>query len=332
MSSETIIILAVISGIFIVGLAAVVIFLLKKLDVIGSSLKNDAAITMMNQNMQGMQQKIDQTTRDMNDRLDRAANVIGHVSKELGSLQEIGRNMKGLQDFLKSPKLRGNIGEAILKDLLRQFLPKENFALQYKFKNGATVDAIIRIDNGLIPVDAKFPIDNFTKMFQAEAEAEKLIFAKEFTRDVKKHIDDISKKYILPGEGTVDFAVMYIPSEAIYYEIAINSGDLDRYALTKKVFLVSPNSFSYLVRTILVGLEGKKITEASKQILAALHAIRQDNDKFGQSLSVLNRHITNAKSSMEGVANEYEKLSSKIESTLVLKGENEIEKALETIE
>ncbi|KKQ95069.1 MAG: hypothetical protein UT66_C0009G0016 [candidate division CPR2 bacterium GW2011_GWC1_39_9] len=332
MNSETIVILAVISGIFIVGLAMVVAFLLRKLDGISSNLKNDSAITMMNQNMQGMQQKIDQTTRDINDRLDRAANVIGHVSKELGSLQEIGRNMKGLQDFLKSPKLRGNIGEAILKDLLRQFLPKENFALQHKFKNGATVDAIIKIDNGLIPVDAKFPIDNFTKMFQTEAEAEKAVYAKEFTRDVKKHIDDISKKYILPGEGTVDFAVMYIPSEAIYYEIAVNSGDLDRYALTKKVFLVSPNSFSYLVRTILVGLEGKKITEASKQILAALHAIRQDNNKFSQSLSVLNRHITNAKSSMEGVANEYEKLSSKIESTLILKGEKEVEKALEALE
>src|SRR5206468_9986502 len=135
-----------------------------------------------------------------------------------GQMNEIGRNMRELQEFLKSPKLRGNIGEQVLKDLISQIFPKNSFYLQHQFKSGDKVDAAIKTDAGILPIDSKFPMENFQKFNKSQTDEEKVHYQKEFARDVKKHIDAISKKYILPEEGTMDFALMYVPSESVYYE------------------------------------------------------------------------------------------------------------------
>src|SRR3989338_8305052 len=158
----------------------------------------DTGLVLLNQNVQGMQQRIDETTRTLNMRLDKAAEVIQGVSKELGQVQEIGRSMKDLQDFLRSPKLRGNIGEQVLKDLLEQYFPRANFDTQYQFNSGERVDAILKTDKGLIPIDAKFPMENFQKLQKAENDAVRDTVLKDFVKDVKKHVTDIAKKYILP--------------------------------------------------------------------------------------------------------------------------------------
>lgn len=281
--------------------------------------KNDQGLLMLNQNLQGMQERIDKTTESINSRLDKAAQVVAGVGKELGMVQEMGRSMKDLQDFLRSPKLRGNIGEQVLKDLLEQCFSRGHFEMQYQFKTGERVDAIIKTDKGIIPIDSKFPMENFQKAMQAESEEEKNKFFHEFAKDIRKHIDSISKKYILPAEGTVDFAVMYVPSEAVYYEIVRHSEDINNYAYQKKVFPVSPNSFYYFLKVIMIGLEGKKVEEAAKQILQALNSIKQDNDKFAKNLSTLTSHITHAKASIDTVNNEYAKLSNKIDNVKLLK-------------
>jgi len=240
-------------------------------------------------------------------------NGYAQVSKELGKVQEIGRQMKDFQDFLRSPKLRGNVGEQILRDLLEQVLPKNNFSLQYQFQEGQIVDAIVKTKQGIIPIDSKFPIESFKRLNQAK-EDEKEQYCKEFVRDIKKHIDDISKKYILPQEGTVDFALMYVPSEPVYYEITLNQPELLDYGYQKKVYFVSPNSFYYFLKIIMVGLEGAKIEEASKKILEGLKAIQQESMKFGEELNTLTSHIDHAKSSSERVQNRYGRLIGKIEN------------------
>jgi DNA recombination protein RmuC len=261
-----------------------------------------------------MQERIDKTTEAINTRLDKAAEVIGEVSKELGGVQEIGHSMKELQDFLRSPKLRGNVGEQVLKDLLEQMIPKGNLSMQHHFKSGETVDAIIRTKNGLIPIDSKFPMENFLKAQKAKDEESKNLALKDFYRDVKKHVDVIAKKYILPAEGTVDFAVMYMPSEGIYYE-TINNVELYKYAGDKKILFVSPNSFYYFLKIIMQALGNEKIEEKAKEVLDALRGIQQDSRKFGDDLSVLNKHVTNAKNSMDQVNSNYTRLGSKIENT-----------------
>jgi len=235
------------------------------------------------------------------------------MAYELGKVQEVGHNIKEFQEFLRSPKLRGNIGEQILRDLLEQMLPKENFSLQYQFQEGQIVDAIVKTNQGIIPIDSKFPMENFRLMQKSKDNAEKDIAKRNFTRDIKKHINDISKKYILPSEGTVDFALMYVPSEPIYYEITLNQPEILDYGYEKKVYFVSPNSFYYFLKIIMVGLEGAKIEQGAKRILNGMKAVQQESLKFEEELSVLTSHINHAKTSSDRTQNRFERLSGKIE-------------------
>jgi len=235
------------------------------------------------------------------------------MAYELGKVQEVGHNIKEFQEFLRSPKLRGNIGEQILRDLLEQMLPRENFSLQYQFHEGQIVDAIVKTNQGIIPIDSKFPMENFRLMQKSKDNAEKDMAKRNFARDIKKHINDISKKYILPSEGTVDFALMYVPSEPIYYEITLNQPEILDYGYDKKIYFVSPNSFYYFLKIIMVGLEGAKIEQGAKRILNGMKAVQQESLKFEEELSVLTSHINHAKTSSDRAQNRFGRLSGKIE-------------------
>ena len=268
----------------------------------------------MSNTTENLAKRSDENSKSLNIRLDKAAEVISSVQKELGSMSEIGRNMKDLQDFLKSPKLRGNIGEEVLKDLLEQMLPSESYMLQYAFRSGEKVDAVLKIKEGLICVDSKFPFENFNLYVQSEKEENRNAAKKDFQRDVKRHIDAIAKKYILPEEKTLDFALMYIPSEAIYYEVVVNNPDLGKYGWTKRVLPVSPNVFYSYLRAILIGLAGSKVESQAKEILVALRAIKEDSGKFSDSLKTLTSHISNAKNKADEVNKHFERLDDKIGS------------------
>lgn len=258
------------------------------------------------------QKQLSETTRSLNERLDKAAQVISGVSKSVGEMTEIGRSMKELQEFLRAPKMRGQIGEAVLKDLLGQSLPKQNFHLQYAFKSGEIVDAALQLEKGIIPIDAKFPMENFRKMAKTQDEKEREVVRKLFISDVKKHIDAISSKYIRPQEGTLDFALMYIPAEPIYYEILTNSPELDEYAYRKRVRPVSPNTLYAYLRAIIMSLEGSKIEAQAGQILAALREIGDETEKFGTTLALLTKHIKNASATTDDVNTRFSRLSSRI--------------------
>jgi len=260
------------------------------------------------------QEASQQTSKVINERLDKAAQVIAAVQKSLGEMSEIGRGIRDLQEFLRSPKIRGNIGEQVLKEILGQMLPKQSFHLQYTFRSGVTVDAAIKTTSGIIPVDSKFPLENFRKMNKAESEAEKKTAEKEFVKDVKNHIDTISSKYILTEEGTIDYALMYIPLEAVYYEV-VNNPDLFDYAGKKRVLPVSPMTFYAYLRAILASFEGQKIEQKAKQILAALRAIQKDYQKVEGNLSVLNRHLQNAYNQMTNVLAGFTRLGQKLSSS-----------------
>jgi len=319
------------------GLFLVVIilgyFLVQKLNQLGLANKQDESLTEW---LKSMQQSLDKTnenlnqamresnktvaeslqksTQDMNERLDKAAEFIAGVKKEVGQMAEIGRGMKDIQEFLRSPKLRGNIGEMVLKELLGQMLPKKTFNLQYSFKSGETVDAAIQTEAGLVPIDSKFPMENFRKMMGAETDKEGDSARKVFVNDVRKHIRAIAGKYILPDEGTIDYALMYIPSEAVYYEI-VNDPDLFDYAGKNKVLPVSPTTFYAYMKAILASFEGQKVEERAKQILAALGAIGKDYEKIADNLATLSRHLTNAHNQMNNVNASFNLLGQKLAGT-----------------
>jgi len=256
-------------------------------------------------------QKLNQQMTAFNQRLDKAAFVISQLQKNVGELSEIGRGIKELQQFLSSPKIRGNIGEQILKDFLKQYFPKNTYQLQYQFKNGEKVDAVIFTSSGIIPIDAKFPLENFKKYLQAKSEEEKNSFKKDFISDVKKHILGIAKKYILPEEKTVDYALMYIPSEKIYYEI-INDDDLFNFAGQKMVLPVSPLSLYAYTKAILLSFEGQKIEEKAKKIISLLTAIKKDYQKIQDDFFVLNKHLNNAYNQSNNVLQNINNLGQKL--------------------
>lgn len=272
-------------------------------------------------------QQLQKSTGDLNTRLDNAARVVQEVSKGLGGLQEatrrvfdVGKDIASLQEILRAPKLRGGLGELFLGDLLGQILPAAHFSLQYRFKTGEAVDAVIRLGSGLVPVDSKFPLENFRRVIETASDEERKAAKKKFVADVKKHIDAIASKYILPDEGTFDFALMYIPAENVYYEIIIKdeSADTDKgvlnYAFSRRVIPVSPNSFYAYLQTILLGLKGLHIEEQAKEILQGLARLSGEFDKFRQDFDVVGKHIANTKAKYDEADKRLEKLGDRLQT------------------
>lgn len=254
------------------------------------------------------------STSDLNERLDNAAKVISQVQRNIGEMSEIGRGMRELQDFLQSPKLRGNIGEQVLKDLISQMFPKNSFNLQYSFKSGQTVDAAIKTAAGILPIDSKFPMENFQRMNKAERKAERDNHRRAFMRDIRKHIKDIGTKYILPDEGTMDFALMYVPSEAVYYEV-VNQQELIDLAQKARVYPVSPTTLYAHLQTILLSFEGQKIEKRAREVFVNLRGIQKDYAKVEDNLSTLQRHMNNAYNMLSNVTMSFGQLGQKISTT-----------------
>lgn len=318
MSSDTLIIIAFLA----IGLFLVYLLLKQKLE----AHKTDPTLNAW---LKSLQQSFDTTNRTTNaslqqnyrelfSRLDQATAVISDLKKEAGAFGEVSRSMKDLQDYLKSPKLRGNIGEQVLKDLIGQMFPKNSFHLQYHFKGGSIVDVAIKTQAGILPIDSKFPMENFQKIYQATSATDKAAARTAFVRDVKKHIKDISGKYILPEEGTLDFALMYIPSESIYYEIVSEQELLD-LARESRVYPVSPTTLYAHLQTILLSLEGQKIAGKTSEVFTLLRAVQKDYEKLNENFVLMGKHLTNAYSAMNNTSQTMNQIGNKLDSARQLK-------------
>jgi DNA recombination protein RmuC len=256
--------------------------------------------------------QLQNNTGQMGNRLDNAARVIQDVQNKLGELgkatqeiKELGQSVSKLEEMLRAPKLRGGLGELLLEDLLKQVLPVSAYETQFTFRNGQTVDAMILTAGGKVPVDSKFPLENFRKMVDAKSDQEKKTAYRAFVSDVKKHIDAIAEKYIVPDEGTFDFALMYIPAENIYYETIIKDesygeeNGLYAYATKKHVVPVSPNSFYAHLRVIALGLKGLQIERGAKEIIQSLSRLNSELQKFTDLFATLGAHLNNAKNKFD---------------------------------
>jgi DNA recombination protein RmuC len=284
---------------------------------------------------------LQQTQQSLGERLDNAARVVGNVQKSLGGLEEasrriyeVGKDIASLQEILRAPKLRGGLGEFLLEDLLAQVLPADHFSAQYSFRSGEKADAVIKLGTSLVPVDAKFPLENFKRALQAESDEERTRAKKQFTADVKKHIDAIAQKYILPDEGTYDFALMYIPAENVYYETIIKDEStaeksLSEYALSKRVIPVSPGSFYAYLQAIVLGLKGMKVEARAKEIIRYIGRLQGDFARFRDDFDLVGKHLGHAQSSFQSADKRIEQFGQKLLSAEIAPGDPATIPALE---
>jgi len=272
---------------------------------VAESLSQNASL--LQKQLESVSQNLGVSSGAINQRLDNAAKLYGELKGQLGQLSEANtqiqsmvKDVSSLQDILRPPKLRGGMGEVLLENLLREILPAEHYTLQHRFRTGDIVDSIIRLKEGMVSVDAKFPLENFRRMLDAKTDEDRKAARKEFARNVKKHIDDIHDKYILTEEGTFPFAMMYIPAENVYYETIIKNEDDDSekalyaYATSKQVMPVSPNSFYAYLLTLAQGFRGMKIEERAREIINHFNRLRQELDRFTDDFRKVGMHLSNA--------------------------------------
>jgi DNA recombination protein RmuC len=264
---------------------------------LGSQLQQ--MMTMMNQNLNSNQSNIASQLNNSNRVINEIHTKLGALEATTNHIQELGKDISKLQDILQAPKLRGNLGEYLLEELLKQILPGANYAIKHNFKNGTQVDAIIKLAGYIVPVDSKFPLESYQRFTEAGSEENKKIFKKEFVASVKKRIDETAK-YINPAEDTFEFAMMYIPAENVFYEVIINDSSTNKeyellnYAMSKHVIPVSPNSFYAYLMALVFGLRGLKIEQEAKTILGELSQVQDRFGKFFADYSLVGKHISSA--------------------------------------
>jgi len=236
--------------------------------------------------------------------ISRSSSPLSEIQKKLAFLeasasqiQEMGKEVSALNSLLHAPKLRGNFGEYLLASLLKDTLPPQNFSLQYKFSDGSAVDAIIRLGKNIIPVDSKFPLESYERYLTAQDSESKKKARTDFSRSVRQRVDEISRKYIRPEEGTFDFALMYVPSESVYYEILTNdtkkNWELFEYSMKNRTIPVSPNTFYAYLMSVVYGLKGMKIEERAENIIKKVTGLQKNFSDFSSELAVLGHHISN---------------------------------------
>ncbi len=260
--------------------------------------------------------QISSLNANVSGRIDKQTGLFGDVKEKVGALEESKKMLEHLRSEIASlnniftaPKLRGEFGEQLLEGLLKDRLPADKFAMQYAL-GGERVDAVILLDDAIIPIDAKFPLDNFRRLAACDdpqsAEAKKA--RTEFARNVRKHIDDIAAKYIRPDKKTLDFALMYIPAENVYHSLlleddfVINGQSLIQYSASKKVMPVSPNSIYAYLQTIVTGLRRLQIEEHAQEVLLNQQKWARELGLFSKEFIVLGTHLRNAQNKyMESV-------------------------------
>ena len=280
---------------------------------------------MINEQLERSRQSTERATLTVNQQVQGFTQNMTQLQEGLKQMHESVKGVSSFQEMFRSPKLRGIWGEQALEASLQQYFSKDLYELQHYFKSGEAVDAVLKLPNDLLlPIDSKFNWENFEKMVNAENDIQKDIYRKAFYGDVKKKIDEIASKYLLPSEGTTDLALMYVPAETVYYEIINNIKDVDisSYARSKKIFLVSPNTFALSVSAIRHWFRDVEFNKATKEIMKKLDRIVTDGGKLADDFSKLGKHIDNVKSAYDSSEKRLDLMVDRVKTVMEL-GENE---------
>ena len=247
--------------------------------------------------------KLGESTRAIREQFGESAKIIKDVTENLTRLQETNKQvvsfadqLKNLQDILKNPKQRGILGEYYLETVLKNVLPPGSYEMQYSFSDGVIVDAIVKVDKRIIPVDSKFSLENYNRILEARDPADRKRYETAFVADLKNRIDETAK-YVKPEEGTMDFAFMFIPSEAVFYDLLVNkvgvveARDLIEYAFGKRVIVVSPTSFLAYLQTVLQGLKNQKISEEAQEIIKQVERLGKHLGGYEEYMEKLGKNL-----------------------------------------
>jgi DNA recombination protein RmuC len=283
----------------------------------------------MDRRLAELDTKVDRRLETASQTTNRIHERLGKVDEATTQMLERAKDLARLEQALRPPKARGGFGELLLENLLRDRLPPSAYDMQYTFDSGERVDAIVRADR-TIPVDSKFPLDNFVRLVEAQTDDERQLAERQFARDVKHHIDAIATKYIRPDEGTYDFAFMYIPVEAVYYELACGkTGALLSYAHERRVFPVSPTTFTAYLQVIALGLRGMQIEEHAHEVMAYVAELQRDFERFADDFDKIGTHLGHAQSKYHEAGKRLDKFETKLERAVEERGELEGEAVLE---
>lgn len=262
----------------------------------------DSFLDLVNKQLENNRQSSERASLAVHQQVQGFTQGLTQLHENMKQMHESVKSVSSFQDIFKSPKLRGLWGEMSLEAALAQYFSRDIYDIQHYFKSGEAVDAILKLPNNMIlPIDAKFNWENFEKMTNAGNDMDRDIFRKAFFSDVKKKIDEIASKYILPSEGTTDLALMYVPAETVYYEIInnIKDADIPSYARSKKVFLVSPNTFALSVSAIMHWFKDVQFSRQTKEIIQRLSRIATDGEKISDNFRKLGKHISDSKSAYD---------------------------------
>lgn len=295
-------------GIMATAIAVMAYFLLRKKPEEKS--QDNSAILMMQEQLKEMRQTLDikmgDSAKIMQQQFGQSAKIIKDVTEKLTKLDEtnkqvmgVAEQLQGLEDVLKNPKHRGVLGEYFLENVLKNVLPPKNYQMQYEFKNGDIVDAVVFVKDKIIPIDSKFSLENYNRILQEKDVAKREELEKQFRMDLKNRIDETAK-YIRPSENTMDFAFMFIPAEGIYYDLLINqvgavkvsTRDLIEYAFKERhVIIVSPTSFFAYLQTVLQGLRALQIEESAKEIRKYVEMLQKHLLSYEEYLKKLGHNL-----------------------------------------
>ncbi|MFH1171697.1 MAG: DNA recombination protein RmuC [bacterium] len=332
----------------IVGIVLLVVFVGRfrnvadQLQQLQETQKGDQSMVMLNQNLQGIQTRIDATTKTMQQTLQtqfgQSTKIIQDVTERLTKLDETNRQvvnfadqLQSLQDILKNPKQRGVLGEYYLETVLKNVLPPDAFQMQYKFSDGEIVDAIVRVKEKIIPIDSKFSLENYNRIAEERDETERGRLEKTFLNDLKMRIQETAK-YIRPEEKTVDFAFMFIPHEAIYYDLIVNKigalhGDtenlIQRAASKYHVIIVSPTSFLAYLQTVLQGLRALQIEESAKEIRKNVEQLAKHFQSYETYLQKLGNQLGTTVNTYNAAYKEFGKIDKDVMKISGVSGEVE---------
>jgi len=263
--------------------------------------------------LEGLDSRLLATQRSTGETTTQIVEKLGKLDGTAAQMLARANDLARLEQALRPPKARGGFGELLLENLLRDRLPPSAYAIQHTFASGDRVDAVVRAGR-LIPVDSKFPLDNYNRIVEAPSDEDRALHEKAFARDVRNHIDAIASKYIRPGEGTYDFAFMYVPVESVYYELACGkTGELLQHAHAKRVFPVSPTTFTAYLQVIVLGLRGMQIEENAQEVMAYVADLGKEFGKFKEDFDLVGTHLGRAQAKFGDADKRLDKFEGKLE-------------------